>query len=119
MHIATSANIESLTDAEFAAALALFTAEAARRETLAAEGIECDDASCRGAFSHVGLCECRCGGSGHGRAHTAHFPTTAKRTVRNPFAMMAAGRDDDAADAAFGIGPITRSTRAIDPEDMF
>lgn len=62
------AAVESLTDDELAAALALFTAELARRETTA-----CTDASCGAAISHVQECECSCRGLRHDRDHRASF----------------------------------------------
>lgn len=72
--------VKSLTDDELAVALALFTAEIARRETTA-----CTDASCGAATSHVQECECSCEGSGHGRDH---------RASRERFAAIQARRTD-------------------------
>lgn len=58
----------------------------------------CNDASCKAALSHIGLCTCSCKGAGHSSAHRAHFPTQARRTdyVTPGFsrAMVAAMADD-------------------------
>jgi hypothetical protein len=116
--------VATLSDDELAAALELFAAEIARRETLAAT---CYDASCGAATSHVQECECTCGGSGHGRDHVASraaaivsLETRVRRTGDVTLGASRPAACDDKADEAFGFGPIRRNTAFVpDPDDAF
>lgn len=61
----------------------------------------CRDAACQHAVSHVSLCECPCGGSGHGSVHAPGRARSeavlATRYVQPGFtaAMLAAVGDED------------------------